>query len=160
MKNKLALTIILLFISVLSVFSQDKIAFDFQTKGNEFLKQENYIEALKFYNRAIDIYSTKTDIENKNMLGKSLFYRANCKQSLEDYRGAINDYDKLIEVLGKLKSNIDNFYNSSFYYRGICKLLVNNKEGACQDWSKAGELGEVNAYDKIKQYCIDFLNEK
>jgi tetratricopeptide (TPR) repeat protein len=144
---------------VIPCFSQDKTAFDFQTTGNGFLQQENYTAAMQNYNLAIEIYSSKNDLINLNMLGKCQYYRATCKQNLEDYRGAINDYTKTIEILGKLKSNIDNFYNSSFYYRGFCKLLINDKEGGCQDFSKSGELGYSKSYEMIKKYCIDLLDK-
>jgi len=32
-------------------------------------------------------------------------------------------------------------------------LELGDKNGACLDWSKAGELGYIEAYDAIKEYC-------
>lgn len=32
-------------------------------------------------------------------------------------------------------------------------FIYKNKQQACKDWSRAGELGDENAYDYIKQYC-------
>ena len=51
----------------LTLFSQDKTAFDFQTKGNDFLQKENYTEAIQNYNQAIEIYSMKNDLPNTNI---------------------------------------------------------------------------------------------
>ena len=32
-------------------------------------------------------------------------------------------------------------------------MELGDKNGACLDWSKAGELGYIEAYDAIKEYC-------
>ena len=73
------------------------------------------------------------------------FNRANDKAKLQDYRGAIADYSKAIEL------NPNN--GKAYYNRGISKKMLKDKEGACLDWSKAGELGEGDAYDLIKEHC-------
>ena len=73
------------------------------------------------------------------------FNRANDKAKLQDYRGAIADYSKAIEL------NPD--FSEAYYNRGTCKIILKDKEGACLDWSKAGELGEGDAYDLIKEHC-------
>jgi len=31
--------------------------------------------------------------------------------------------------------------------------MLGDKEGGCADWSKAGELGDMAAYDLIKKNC-------
>ena len=41
----------------------------------------------------------------------------------------------------------------SYLLRGIAKLKLNQKESACLDFSKAGELGDVDAYEAIKNFC-------
>ena len=67
------------------------------------------------------------------------------KQSQGDYRGAINDYTKAIE----LKPNFATAYNN----RGLAKILMGQKDSGCLDLSKAGELGNTEAYETIRQYC-------
>ena len=62
-----------------------------------------------------------------------------------DYTGAIADYDKAIELNPK--------YAEVYFNRGIAKFILKEKDGACLDWSKAGALGDANAYDLIKKYC-------
>ena len=73
------------------------------------------------------------------------FDRGNTKEDLQDYRGAIQDYSKAIE----LDPSDAYAYNN----RGVAKYNLNDIDGACLDWSKAGELGYYDAYDNIKEYC-------
>ncbi len=86
---------------------------------------------------------------------------------MKDRQGAIRDYSKFIEIYElkyikvaagairdenkfiKLKPN----YAEAYSGRGLLKFELGDKQGACQDWSKAGELGLMKAYDKIKQNC-------
>jgi hypothetical protein len=138
----------LLFFNLIS--AQSKTPFDFQIEGNEFLQNQNYISALKSYNKAIDAY--KKEDNAPYMLAKCFYYKAYCKQNLEDYRGAILEYNNSINAFGKI-SKEDDFYINSFYYRGICKSLINDNEGACNDWSISGELGYAKSYEMIKNYC-------
>ena len=67
------------------------------------------------------------------------------KAKLQDYRGAIQDYTKAIEL--------DPEYADAYNNRGIARLLLEDKDGGCLDLSKAGELGHFKAYDLIKEYC-------
>ena len=71
--------------------------------------------------------------------------QGNAKYDLQDYRGAILDFTKAIELDPK---------NAILYYnRGLAKNALSYTDGACLDWSKAGELGYAHAYDRIKKYC-------
>ncbi|MDQ3190584.1 MAG: hypothetical protein M3Q58_03240 [Bacteroidota bacterium] len=132
-------------------FGQDKTAFDFQLKGNALADKGNYSDAMHNYNQAIEIYKSKND--GTHWLGKCYYYRANCKSQLEDYRGAINDYNSAILAWDYGKIPNEALYPSIYYYRGICKNLINDIEGGCQDWSKAGELGYTKAYQLIRENC-------
>jgi len=69
----------------------------------------------------------------------------NAKRDLLDYKGAIEDYTKAIE----LNPN----YADAYYTRGITKIAVGDKVGGCTDLSKAEELGHSRANGKVKQYC-------
>jgi len=98
---------------------------------------------------------------------------------LKDYRGAIADFNKAIELSPK--------YGAAYYYRGyskatledhrgaiadftkvieldpkdetaylrrgLTKLLLEQKESGCMDFSKAGELGSEKAYELIRDFC-------
>ena len=70
----------------------------------------------------------------------------NAKRDLVDYKGAIEDYTKAIELNPK--------YADAYDTRGITKIAFGDKDGGCIDLSMADELGHTRANDKVKQYCI------
>lgn len=71
--------------------------------------------------------------------------RGKCKANTEDYRGAIEDYNKAV----KLEPD-----NSEIYInRGMAKFNLGMKNSGCLDFSKAGELGEKEAYKFITKHC-------
>ena len=61
--------------------------------------------------------------------------RASSKEKLKDFKGAIADYSKAIEIDSKSWDH--------YYYRGWAKYYSNDMIGACQDARKAKELGSV-----------------
>ena len=73
------------------------------------------------------------------------FNKGTTKAEKGDYRGAIQDYNKAIEFKPK--------YFEAYYNRGIAKIQLGQKDSGCLDLSKAGELGYMDAYDAIKEYC-------
>ena len=101
------------------------------------------------------------------------------KLQLEDYRGAIADYTKVIEIDPndatayhergfaklQLKDNrgaiadytkaIEIDPNDAIAYngRGLAKLVLGQLDDGCLDLSKAGELGLGQAYEVIKEKC-------
>lgn len=103
----------------------------------------------------------------------------NDKYDMGNYRGAIRDYTKVIEISPNDAAAYNNRgiskvelrdYNGAirdytkaieispndadaYINRGLAKLVLGDKIGACLDWSKAGELGDTEASDLIKKYC-------
>jgi lipoprotein NlpI len=67
------------------------------------------------------------------------------KYSIKDYNGCIQATNKSIEL--------NPSYREAYFTRGNAKQYIGNKNGACLDFSKAGELGYIQAYDVIKEYC-------
>ena len=41
----------------------------------------------------------------------------------------------------------------AYWRRGTAKIRLGLKESGCLDFSKAGELGEQEAYNEINKYC-------
>lgn len=107
------------------------------------------------------------------------FLRSKAKQGLQDYRGAaedlsqasklnpanpaylmdrvaafvrVNDFNNAILCLDKVIQLAPGDF-SAYNARAILKMQSGDKEGACRDWSRAGELGDAKAYDKIRDNC-------
>ena len=98
---------------------------------------------------------------------------------LEDYRGAIADLSKAIELNPKFtqayfhraggKGKLEDYRGAiadlskaielnpkfalAYFFRGIAKINLRQKESGCLDLSKAGELGNERAYVLIKKHC-------
>jgi hypothetical protein len=68
------------------------------------------------------------------------------KEGLGDYKGALNDYNKLIVLNPTLAI--------AYYCRGICKNKLKDTTGAYSDWTKAFELGATYAKELIRKNCI------
>lgn len=65
------------------------------------------------------------------------------------------DINNLKEEIRKYNEAIVNNPNdqNAYYNRGKVKHEIGDSRGACNDWSKAGELGMLDAYDLINQFC-------
>jgi tetratricopeptide (TPR) repeat protein len=97
---------------------------------------EDYKEAIQDFTKAIGLNPSEYVYYDRGM----------CKYLLEDFKGAIEDYTKIIELNPKC--------DDAYYERGRCKYhFVGEEKSACMDWSKAVELGNVDAIDKINKYC-------
>lgn len=108
-----------------------------------FYQRAHAKDKLGDFRGAIFDYSKALAISPNNANG--YYYRANVKSKLQDYVGAIDDYTKAI----KIKPKDADFYAN----RGLTKLQLNQKNDGCLDLSKAGELGDENAYELIRKFC-------
>ena len=113
-------------------------------RGNCNYFQNKYFEAISDYNISLN-NSTK---ESPN----TLFYRALCKSNVNDYNGAIADYEKLIQIGADGKGNI---YDLATVYNNKAYALTNLKryEEALPLVSKALE------YNKSYWYIWDTKGE-
>lgn len=84
---------------------------------------------------------------------ETIHLRAHCKSMLEDFRGAIIDYELIISKCHQLNFINSEIYSSAYYYMGICKYSLRRADEACKDLSKAGELGYSKSYAMIKEVC-------
>lgn len=88
--------------------------------GKVYFLRNEFSKSLEVFNRILQL---KPDAQ------ASLEYRAGCKSKLLDYKGAIEDYDKLIQLSPK---------NFSLYYNKALQLdLLNEKVEACKTMKKA-----------------------
>ena len=102
---------------------------------------------------------------------QAYYFRAITKMKLEDYNGAISDFNKAIELdpnnagaymnRGNTKIKLKDFYGAisdytkvielnpndavAYCYRGNSKIILGDLNGACNDWKLATELGNTDA---------------
>lgn len=113
-----------------------KFADAFFARGNVKMKLQDYYGAIMDYTAAITI--------NENYI-EAYFNRGKAKQFLLAYEDAINDCSKIIQINPK---NVD-----AYYMRGILRINFGDMKNGCLDLSKAGELGDLKAYEVIKEKC-------
>jgi len=136
--------------------------------GDLYLEMESYNKALDCFNKVIElgegsVLSNQIMLELDSNYKKSLImyaysYKADTFNKLGNNRRAINIISQLLVILDSSEKSMTEFsFNyqrkSAYIKRGEYKYEMDDKEGACLDWSKAGELGDSNAYEIIKEKC-------
>lgn len=120
----------------LAIEKNPKFADAFYARGNIKMALQDYYGAVDDYTAAITI--------NENYV-EAYFSRGKAKQFLQAYQDAINDCTKIIQINPK---------NASAYsMRGILRIEFGDLKNGCLDLSKAGEMGDLKAYDLIKEKC-------
>ncbi len=119
-----------------AVEKNSKFADAFFARGNVKMKLQDYYGAIADYTSAISI--------NENYV-EAYFSRGKAKQFLLAYEDAINDCSKIIQINPKNKD--------AYYMRGILRIDFGDLKNGCLDLSKAGELGDIRAYEMIKEKC-------
>ena len=141
-------------------------------RGNIKQKFSDIHGAMQDYNRALDV---------KSDFSEAYFERGNIKYMLQDYYGAINDYTKAIEFnennleayykRGQAKQQLEAYQDAindctkiiekdpknvdAYFLRGVLRLEYGQRTQGCLDLSKAGELGDLKAYEMIRERCND-----
>lgn len=77
------------------------------------------------------------DADDYNAMGEIKYYR-------EDYHGAINDFNKAIEL--------ESDDSEIFFSRGLAKLMIGQKLEAFRDFIRVMELGDRVSYT-ILEFC-------
>ena len=120
--------------------------------GLDSIDQENYENAIIFFNKASKIDPTNSD---------AYFYKAFVKDIIGDFKGAIDDYSKAINInpswqaflnrgiakqaIKDIKGSIIDFsqllklnpnYHEGFLFRGITKQDIGDFKGSIIDFSK------------------------
>lgn len=120
----------------MSIESNPKFADAYYARGNVKMRLQDYYGAIEDYSAAIGVNENYVD---------AYFKRGKAKQLLLAYEDAINDVTKIIQINPK---SID-----AFYMRGILRIDFGDMKNGCLDLSKAGELGDLRAYEIIKEKC-------
>ena len=118
-------------------------------------------------------------IKNDPWNSQPWILRARMKSLLGDYYGAVKDYDvasKMVpddEVIfidrGVVKLKMENYMDAiadldlaiqlnnhnpdAYRIRGYIKIVNGDKKDGCLDLSHAGQMGDMSAYDLIRDYC-------
>ncbi len=120
------------------------LAIDINPKFSEaYFERGNIKSVLQDYYGAIDDY-TKTINLNANHV-EALLKRGQAKHQLEAYEDAINDCTKILTINPR---NID-----AYFLRGILRIEHGQADKGCLDLSKAGEMGDLKAYEMIRDKC-------
>lgn len=105
-------------------------------RGNVKFRLQDYYGAISDFTKTIEL--------NENHV-EAYYMRGKAKHEVEAYQDAINDCTKILEINSK---NVD-----AYYLRGILRVEHGQLELGCLDLSKAGELGDLKAYEVIRQRC-------
>jgi tetratricopeptide (TPR) repeat protein len=120
----------------LAVEKNPKFAEAFFARGNVKMKLQDYYGAIDDYTAAVTI--------NENYI-EAYYNRGKAKQYLQAYQDAIGDCTKIIQINPKNRD--------AYYMRGILRIEFGDLKNGCLDLSKAGELGDLHAYELIKEKC-------
>lgn len=104
--------------------------------GDLHYRNENYIEALKYFNRNLKLDNTKAE-----------YYKDRGKTYLKTrtYKFAINDLSMALDL--------SPYDGETYLFKGIARFDSGDKEGACSDWNKARKYGEMRAVEYLLEYC-------
>ncbi len=119
-----------------AIEKNSKLAEAYFARGNVKLKLQDYYGAIADFTSCIAF--------NENNI-EAYFNRGKAKQFLLAYEDAINDCTKIIQINPKSQD--------AYYLRGILRLEFGDLQNGCLDLSKAGELGDLHAYEVIKERC-------
>ncbi|MBO5915320.1 MAG: tetratricopeptide repeat protein, partial [Bacteroidales bacterium] len=72
------------------------------------------------------------------------YNRGNMRFMQKDYRSALEDYNRAIEL------NED--FAEAWYNRGVTRIYLGERNEGLRDLSRAGELGIYKAYNLIKRF--------
>jgi len=99
----------------------------------------DYPSAISYYTKDIQLHSSNSlyDIIQRVMIYTR---RAEDKLILKDYRGAISDNTRLI--------NISSENGEAYFKRGLCKIYLGDKEGAIKDFTARIKLGDKIDFGK------------
>ncbi|MBF3378422.1 tetratricopeptide repeat protein [Leptospira borgpetersenii] len=139
-------------------------------EGNSKFKNGDYLEAIEFYSRDLDVNPDNPASLNNRGLAKSksgnktgaisdydqaiekrenysiAFNNRGCaKMKVSDYRGAIEDLSLAI----RLKPTYANAFNN----RAAANWTVKEQQSACEDWKKAANLGHNEAEKSFVKFC-------
>jgi hypothetical protein len=111
------------------------------------IELSNYKKAYQEINENLKI----TPENSKDLLIELYQLRAYVLFKSENYKFAVADYSKVIELMSN--ENDNTYISSILLFRGICYLNISEKEKACTDFSKSVQLGNQDANNFKTKNC-------
>lgn len=121
--------------------------------GDAEMKNKNYIEAIKYYSKGLEVYP-------KNQ--EAFFKRAYAKSYLNDHQGAIEDATQAIKINENLihETPTNKDIHAVFYFgRAEIKALAEDMDGALQDCNSAIEINPTFGASYLLKAKIQLLNQ-
>lgn len=154
--KKLTLFFCLVLICSIAKSQQDTVLFYKAQKAHE---ENNNYEAIKLYTECIKLCTT-----NSGELREAYLFRGMAKflNPINDFYGAIDDFKKVLSIkveTSKIYWIVDKEHitesedKTAYLSLGDCYHYINDKATSCLYYSKAGELGDLDAYKRINEYC-------
>ena len=144
---KKILIILILIISSVSIKSQN----NYYEKGMANYESKNYAAAIGDLTKVIET-------DEKGDVMSALYIRAQCKNKLEDFRGALLDYNTVLHIVREEETEA---LAVVYLDRGRVKAILEDYTGAETDFSKAIKLKKSYAEAYINRGIIrnSFLNK-
>lgn len=130
-------SILFLLIVLIPILSCSNSAEDYIEKGYEHIIEGDYKEALKDFDKAVEL--DPRNLEAYNNRGVVLGI-------LGDHYKAIQDFNRAIE----LKPTDSEAYKS----RGVSKLYLEQRQSGCLDLTKAQQMGSLEAAGLVQEFCV------
>ena len=152
-----------------------------QTDSSISQRIDDYSKQMKADKKADELFYRVNDgrYYNRGNAADEYYYRGLEKGVYGDFRGAIQDFTKAIDInpndanayyyRGLAKSDLDDFRGAiqdftkaididpndanAYHNRGIVKGILLDTNGACLDLKIAFGLGSMDAFKMIKEYC-------
>lgn len=121
---------------------------EYETSLDDDVEENERKNGAEYYGMKMICDLMLKDFEETNNINPqfpfSWFNRGNVFSMQKDYRNAIANYTKAID----LEKN----FAEAYFNRGLCYVLIGENEKGILDLSKAGELGIYVAYNVIKRF--------
>ena len=124
-------------------------------KGNEALQRDDHNDAIEYYSLVITF---EKELE-RDFVAEAYYNRGKAKSALDNYDGAIADYEKAIELKPDYAKEPD--LAEAYYNRGTTKSNLSDHRGAMADYDRAIELDPdyavaYNNRGKVKSALNDY----
>lgn len=121
---------------IFGINSYGQTAVEYYNIGFSKDKSKDYVGSIAAFTKAIALNPKYSEAFER---------RGNAKNSIRDAKGAIQDFNKAIAL--------NPGFGLAYYNRGVANFNLNQRKNACSDWKRASELGEIDTFDFISQYC-------